>query len=384
MSARFRVAAAVASMSAGVVVLALACGPGPIGDLTAGRAATNPADAGNKCPNRAVWPDPPPDSGADLGTVPDVLLAVDQMRVDTGDFDAGLPKPLSYDLDHTCPCVEKPSCVPIDASIACPSNPDGRDNVSGPLLGDLSALVPGIQPSYLIKRIHEGIYTILFLIQQWNGTPNDPHVVVMARMSPGLNRRSDSGVFVPNFDGNDVWDVDENSIVEGDQLVNQDCNAVACIGQVDLTAYVTNGVLVARFDSIPLTLSTANGPLTLPFANAVVTGELSKDGSIYRLKNGQMAGRLPVTKLLAAATALQDPVTLRSLCPSDPSYALFKGSVCAAADLASDSAKDGTNAPCDALSEAVALTALSARVGVVRGVVQQQGDCPAVVDSCSR
>ncbi|MDF2697193.1 MAG: hypothetical protein K0S65_5576, partial [Labilithrix sp.] len=146
------------------VGLALACGPGNLGDLTSGR-----LDAGADVKldvDVCVHASPPERSdGGDGASVGDLFFAVEDLRVDTGEFDAGLPRPQSLDLDRTCSCLEPPSCLPPpDAGAPVCDGPDGRDNVTGPLLGNLALVLPALEPTFLTKRIHEGVYGVLFSV----------------------------------------------------------------------------------------------------------------------------------------------------------------------------------------------------------------------------
>jgi hypothetical protein len=380
-----RLRIAVVGIAAGALAVAgivIACGPGNIGDLTSGRLAaaadaTPDVDA-EVCPH-VVPPDPP--SGGDGASLPTLIFAAEDLRADTGEKDAGLPKPDSLDLDRTCTCLEPPSCVaPPDAGAAL-CEPDGRDNVAGAMLGTLSTILPVIEPAAFTKRIREGVYTMLLSLQSWNGQPNDPSVVVGVRVSVGLSR-PEAGEVLPKFDGNDVWDVDPGSLVQGDALAGKRCDEVGCVAIAsDVKAYVRDGQLVAHFDRVPLALSMGSGRLNIPFIGGVLLARITNDGNGYRV-SGEVAGRWTTADILASAYAIRDPVTNKSLCANPEGYAFFKDGVCSAADLAATPAQDRTGAPCAALSEAVRFVASPAKLGIVRQVTQEPSDCPPVMDKC--
>ncbi|MBX3214120.1 MAG: hypothetical protein KF850_18950 [Labilithrix sp.] len=365
------------------LLLAMACGPGNLADLTRGG-----ADAGARDEAAAVDADVclhagPPErpEGGDGPSVADLVFAVDALRIDTGDFDAGLSKPASIDLDRTCSCLEPPSCVaPPDAAPIC-DGPDGRDNVSGPLLGTLAVLLPALEPTFLTERIRQGVYGVILSVQKWNGEPNDPDVVVSLRMSVGIQQAGEDGG-APRFDGTDVWDIDPASIVAGGSLVGQDCDVVGCIGLAsDVAAYARDGVLVARFEQLPFTVSVGPGRLVLPFVGAVLTARVTREGGGYRIA-GELAGRWRADDILAGSAAIREPLTGSSLCKNAETYGYFKRSVCASVDLAGDPAEDRTGAPCAALSEAIAFRGSPAKLGKVRELVQEPGDCPGFQDTC--
>jgi hypothetical protein len=254
--------------------------------------------------------------------------------------------------------------------------------VTGPLLATLSLLVPGLEPTFIRDRIRDGSYGIIVSVQSWNGQPNDPNVLVSLRMAVGTENDPDGGDVRPKFDGNDVWTIDPGSIVAGETLVGMDCKDVGCVGlATDINAYVSNGVLVASFESLPLALTVGSGRLDIPFVGAVIVAQLTQGPGGYRLA-GEIAGRWPADRLLAAAGAIRDPVTKTSLCNNAQSYNLFKRSVCTSVDLAVMPSRDRTGAPCEAMSEAIRFTASQAKVGKVRLVVQEPSDCPGFTDTC--
>lgn len=382
-SGRARVALGLLTGPILALLLAMACGPGDLADLTRGAPDAGASEVAAAVDAGACVRAGPPErpDGGDGPSVADLVFAVDALRIDTGDFDAGLPKPEGVDLDGTCSCLEPPSCVaPPDAAPAC-DGPGGRDNVSGPLLGTLALLLPALEPTFLTQRIRQGVYGVLLSVQKWNGEPNDPDVVVSLRMSVGVQPTGDDGG-APRFDGNDVWDIDPASIVAGDSLVGQDCDAIGCIGLgSDVRAYVRDGVLVARFEQLPFTVSVGAGRLVLPFVGTVLTARITRDGGVHRIA-GELAGRWRTADILAGSAAIREPLTGSSLCENAETYGYFKRSVCSSADLAANPADDRTGAPCTALSEAVAFSGSPAKLGKVRELVQEPVDCPGFQDTC--
>lgn len=364
-----------------VTAAALACGPGDLSDLTRGNgdAAATTVDL---CPLRALAP-PPPAASTEAVSKPSITFAVDELRVETSDAPSPLPKPIGLDIDRACCGIEAPSCLPPPDAAPSTCQPDGSDNNTGNLLSRLSGFVPSLKPTYIHDRIHEGVFTLLMTIADWNGNDDDPHITAMARTSTGLNR-PDGAISLPNFDGNDVWDIDPTTVAGGADFLGQDCNVRPCIGQLATTAYVSKGYFVATFPQIPLTLVVAgNGMLTLPFTGATVVARISKDDKtgLYHTV-GEIDGRLPADKLLAASNALKDPSTGIDLCSSPQFFSLFKNGLCGAVDVAKNPADDHKGVPCGALSEAATFSAVPAKIGILRAVEQPPSTCPDQDISC--
>jgi hypothetical protein len=322
--------------------------------------------------------------GADSTNTADLLFAVDNLRFDTGEFDAGLDQPQGLDLDRTCSCPEPPSCIAAkDGGVLACDGPNGRDNVVGPLLANITAIAPALNPTFIYDRIHSGIFSILVSIQKWNGTPDDPDMLVSFRMALHIDAEgSDGGRPTPKFDGTDVWAVDPGSIVGGESGIDQDCHDVPCLGVgTDFTAYMRDGVLVANFASVPLVMNTAAGRVTLPFTDATLTARISGVDGQRRIA-GELAGRFPTSQVLLIAVVLTDPTTHKPICASPVAYSIFKKSVCEAADLAMDPANDHKQQPCDALSAALNFTGVPAEMGHIRKANPDPSECPGFADTC--
>ncbi len=220
-------------------------------------------------------------------------------------------------------------------------------------------------------------------LQKWNGTPNDPEVLVSILMSVGTEYDTQGRRIRPRFDGTDVWDVDLASILNGGNIVGQKCSESACIGRSDLNAYVRDGVLVANIEVINLSLGIeATRRLDLPFRGAKVVADLIPEGGSWRLR-GQVAGRIPTNELLKALTALRDPLLGTSLCGSSEIYTTFKLGVCGAADLSATPGEDRTGVTCSAISGAAAFDAIPAQLGIVKNSGNEPSQCPDFNDTCA-
>jgi hypothetical protein len=317
--------------------------------------------------------------------LPQQAFAFDAIRIDTTPAeDSGAPTPQGLDLDGHCNCVEAPSCIRLSDAGPSICSDGGRDDVTGTLLASLGSLT-GVTPAVLQTRLRQGVFSVLVVLTGWNGTDDDPVVTAMVMTSPGINV-PEGGTRIPAFDGSDVWDVDPAAVVDGALHNGEDCAAIHCVSlpsALDFEAYVAGGMLVAHFAKIPLAIVAARGTLTLPFVGATLLAKISKDDAgLYHLV-GELAGRLPANDLLLTSSTLTNPLDKTPICPGTDSYNLFKQGICAGADLQADPSLDDGKHPCDALSEAVSFSALTAHLGVLRTVVQADPVCPPINDSCT-
>lgn len=397
---RLRRAAFLIAMSGGIAAaIVMACGPGDLSDLTRGRPdASVPvvvvADAADAavCNHALAPPRPAVPDGPSISTL---TFVFDGVRFDNGAEDAGPPRPLGLDLDDTCTCaapkLEPESCVPPDAGgapRAC-DGVDGRDNAAGPLLAAAGASGNGVGPQVFQKQVRAGSFNVITTVSGWNGLPDDPSIIVGVELSGGVEgSQGDAGRSPPKFDGTDVWTVMPGSVLGGADLLGQDCRNVvpSCIAsKADANAYVTGGVFVAHLD-IALPIVTSSSSFTIELVAATVTARIVKEDTHYRAV-GEIDGRWPIATLLPSLARIPNPITPgRALCATDSGleiYALVKKSACENLDLATNPALDRTGAPCDAISNAISFTGVSATVGTVYQPANSIADCPDFHDTCA-
>jgi hypothetical protein len=392
-----RVAASLAIAAGAALGVNVACGPGDLGDLTAGRrdagGDTGVVVAASIC-NHASAPERP--KTPDGPNIPGLVFAFDAMRFDTDEQDGGLPKPQGLDLDRTCTCddpkLEGESCIPPDSGEkrAC-DGVDGRDNAAGPLLSAASAAAKGVGPAAFQKKIRAGVFNVLVTLDGWNGLPDDPNVVVGVQLSNGLEgSQNEAGApFPARFDGTDVWTVAPVSVLGGVDLIGTDCRLkpATCVPlKVDTTAYVRDSTLVAHLD-IALPLDSANGSFQIEFVGATTTAKIAKEGDHYRA-TGEVVGRWPLQRILPSLARLPNPLQSgRPLCATDSGlaiYQLVKSQACAAADLAATPAADRTSARCDALSNALTFSSVTATAGTIYQPPNGVPECADFADSCDK
>ena len=393
-----RAAVAVAVAAAAAAGVAVACGPGDLSDLTAGRAdAGTSVDTGivdSAVCNHASAPERP--TTPDAPNIPGITFAFDAVRFDTDEQDGGLPKPRGLDLDRTCTCddpkLEEESCVPPDSGEKRPCDGvDGRDNAAGPLLSAASVAGKGVGPAAFQKKIGAGVFNVLVTLDGWNGLPDDPAVVVGYALSNGLEgSQNEAGApGPPKFDGTDVWTVAPVSVLGGDGLVGLDCRLkpANCVPvKLDTSAYVRDGNLVAHLD-VSLPLDSASGAFQIEFVGATTVAKITKEGDHYRVV-GELVGRWPLQRILPSLARLQNPIAPgKPLCATDAGleiYRLIKKSACAGADLAANPAADRTSARCDALSNAITFSSVSATAGTIYQPEGGPAECADFTDSCEK
>ena len=392
-----RTLAALALAAGAGLGITVACGTGDISDLTAGRPDAGGVEGGSVDSSVCVHAAPPDrPTTPDGPNTPSLVFAFDAVRFDTDEQDGGLPKPLGLDLDMTCTCadpkLEPESCVPPDAGVKrlC-DGPDGRDNAAGPLLSAAAVAGKGSGPAAFQRKIEAGAFNVLMTLDGWNGLPDDPSVLVGLLLSNGMEGSQDDAGAAPRprFDGTDVWTIAPSSVLGGMDLAGTDCRTkrATCIpSRVDTAAYVRDGIVVAHLD-LQIPLESSLGAFQIDYLGATTRAKIVKDGDRYRA-TGEIVGRWPIQRLLPSLARLPNPVgSGRALCATDAGleiYALVKRNACEAVDLAANPAADRTSARCDALSNAITFTGVTATLGTIYQPAGEASECPDFTDTCEK
>jgi len=296
------------------------------------------------------------------------------------DVDGGNNELVGFDLDNACTCPGQPSCK--SSKPTC-DDPRGRDNAAGLMLASLSSISDAFKVDAVNARFAEGTMGLLFRVRNYNGTANDPQVETAVFLSNGTAGAEDGGTPIkPKLDGNDVWTVEPKSLLGGiapPYIPNPD--------NVDSSSYVVDGKLVASIARADISFSAAPGgasSLQAELAGVVVTADLASDGKGgFTISHAILAGRWPTGRFLTALATVQDPLGTDFLCGDSGVYASVKGMVCGARDITSSLQSDNTNAPCDALSFALRLSASPAKLGsVYAGAPPVQPCGPQWTDEC--
>ena len=351
----------------------------PVADAATDVAAP-PADAADSAPAvpsflcTGAQPPPPPSQDSLPSSVPTFWVAIRTVSYVTS-ADAG--PPLGFNLDGVCTCEDAgpPSCS--SGSVKHCDGPDGRDVAGNALLEVLNSFASGGGVSVnLNSQIASGQDTILIGIANYNGGLDDTEVALTSYIASGL-RGADGGYMPPQWDGNDAWDVDPAS-TGGSTMV--DGGYVYTPVFVSTQAYVSNGVLVARVPKAAFGL----GVGTVEATTVVLMGTLKRAPGSYGLVAGQVAGRVTSHSILSLVAVLQDPFnSAMDICGTDPTYVTVRQAVCGALDIAADSLKDNTGAPCDAISLGFGFEAFPARLGAPVSITSHVPGCDGAVDDCT-
>jgi hypothetical protein len=325
--------------------------------LTGGDASTPdamPDVAADSAPcNPVTWPGPPSSNeGTDAGSF---TIALHHVYL-TGTPDGG-SGPIGYDLDKHCTTTFAASCIPPPDSGTVVDDPDGVDDESVSLIKTLSFLSSGsLSDSALNAAIGSGQFSMLVRLINYNGVQNQTsaNLGFALQASPGVE-------FGASWNGNDRWYPATQDVYLGD--AGTDLPA-----QLAHTAYVNNGVLVALYDTAPLTLrfiipgggGYLSGPIDIKLTNVVITANVvARSDGKYDLANGIVAGRWPLANMVTSVGELN--LGDAGLCSTGVFAGVKQASICPAADLASNPPDDGTQR-CDAISVAISFDATAATV----------------------
>ncbi len=268
---------------------------------------------------------------------------------------------LGYDLDGRCTCPSTggapESCKPVVPK--APEHCDGKDgrDVSVNLTVVPTLLsTPGFSSDDLNNGFERGLFGLIAMVRNYNGTPNDREVEVSLFLSPGIAGATGT----PKWDGTDKFDFDPASV---DGTI--DAGTPTSL-YVDKTAYVRDGVLVAsKLNNVRLNFGFGVSALKLEVSSTSMTARITKTSSgKLTLTEGTIVGRLPTAALLKAVGPLPVPPIAGGadggvVCNSGFFYSgVVKPQICRAADLSSNPARDPVGsaeptASCDAVSFAL-------------------------------
>lgn len=343
------------------------------------------------CPH-AGPPGPPTIDDAPGETLPPFELAVDKADIDP----VTVP---GFDLDGLCTCDTRPftagdggpSCA-AKGGTTCDSD-GGIDNAVGAIASFSGVLEIDNIPNAFIAA---GRRTLLLQIAKYNGRANDAQVEVSAYPTEGI---TDQGCDASTFDpGNQVWTPGR---------CGEDRWSLSPIGVVTTgggsprpasgvgVGYVHDFHLVVRFGN-PVVIP-YGATADLRFSSTLLTGKIvpldvnlnPRDPSrppqgaeerLFRLEQGVLGGRIAPNNILTAIGPY--PQADASLCAT-PAWDLIRSAVCGGVDIrfTQASAIEPT-APCDALSIALGVVALPARIGAVSDAAIPTNPCGTDLLAC--
>jgi len=310
-----------------------------------GAGAGGSGSGGSACESATVAP-PPTD--APPGGQFDVFTATHTIDLGETHID---DRP-GLDLDGACTCCAAcdaaPTCAPsASAPEAVCDEVDGIsnagiDNDAAKLFAAFAAGFPGAMSTpILTTQIGLGTFGIVIRLFHYNGETDDDTVSVAVYGTLGATQP-------PTWTGNDAWRIRDDSLAMGFTSID---DALSLRDD----AYVTGGVLVARFDTTPLVLFLANG-LVVRLQDGLLTARVEKvAGGGFRLLDGTIGGTWSEGEVFAGFAGLEG-ADARTICTTNPSYeSSFKGPLCELRDALSGGG--AASAPCDAISFGMAFTA---------------------------
>jgi hypothetical protein len=288
---------------------------------------------------------------------------------------------IGIDLDATVTTGrDDASCQPreVDGEVvgqAVVDGDQGVDNAIGAvLLPTTSSALPCLEDNLAMTQ-GRGVGTILLWVQEWNGLPNDAHVVAMLTTAvdgtsedPTLVAFSDAdplnlvyrsgGQDVeapdPGWQDRDAWFLDPVDFDRDES--GAPSLTLPKVQQVD--AYVAFGRLV-----VPLLPDTAfkliagdgsvpsDGAMLVVVNGGVMMGDISEDHT--RLERGLFAGRFSLEKL-------GDTTAKIGMCAINAT--VIQTLLGQFADIQQSPEKDGTGAECDAFSTGVTFSGVAGRI----------------------
>jgi len=335
-----------------------------------------------KGPCLGAEPPPPPSASSPTGLSATFHVAIERIWYDPA-TDPSVA--LGYNLDKTCTCEGTPKGAPScvnDASPNCDGD-GGRDLAGNELLLMVDSFTKqGFAAAYN-ARIAAGEGTVVLEVGAYDLGMDDQSVALSSYGSGGLlsgDGGPEAGLLSPRWDGTDRWSVDPRSF-SGVQAVDAGWEYIPL--HVDTSAYVTGYNLVARLDTVQL--GVGGGELALEDAVLVasVQADITTGGHML---TGQIAGRLPIATLFAAASLSPDPSAYggQHYCGSDVVFqSLILPTLCNATDIMSAASKDHSGHGCDAVSLAIGFVARQVVLGPPHEAPSAPLGCDGSVASCT-
>ncbi len=314
-------------------------------DSTVDASSDASPDSSPQC-THTRWPDRPDDAG---GGTTSFISAVRFIDFGLGEDAGANLTPPGFDLDRFCTvtagdnsCGATLGSSDFQTYVADKGGLNGgTDNAGYGLLKYLGMVGDTIKQDKLNDSLAAGAYGILVRVSGWNGMPEDPDVFVEWFPMIGV-RGADGGLTAPRFDLNDAWIRDSAYW----NTLTYDTSSI-----IDQAAYVTGGKVVARLDSLAVSLPFYTSYLTIILHDGVVVADIVEASpSIYRLSNGTFAGRWSSRELLAGVKNVYHPLLGSYLCKSAMVYGQVKNTACPARDIMGLERNDGTDAGCNAVS----------------------------------
>jgi hypothetical protein len=316
----------------------------------------------------AVPPDPPgvpPDDGG----FNDIILALHSIDLGETQYAIG-PSTITIglDLDDQCTCEgQGPTCIGPNGNKDC-DGVAGRDNAAAGLFNLLTLALGSNEfgSQYFSDQMAGGRYTLLLRIRGYNGTGNDFNVEVDQYVSP-----STTGNLIPNWDGQDIWNISAACIDGGED------GSVDTPLYVDPNAYVTNGVLVANLPAVALNLGGESSVSITLTAGVIVASLVPQASGQYAILQGTIAARWKSSDVFKSVSSYRDNAG-NALCTNSAAYDIGHTAICDGLDILAEIASPA--AMCDALSIGANFTAGAAMLGPIVPYLSPDGGCTPATD----
>ena len=355
------------------------------------------ADSAIPDPCAHVRPPPKPlVDDAPNDKLPDIYLAL--RHVDLAPSTVNVVAP-GFDLDQSCTCDTRrgsafdgaPSCV-TGMKPFCDAD-GGVDNQIFNFARDYAAFIDVDQAANINGTIASGHQTVILVIKDYNGRANDSAVSFGTFSTEGMRQgpscpgsTTDSeGFSSPGWCGEDKWTASSTSVDGINGLF-----VPKSIG----TGYVSNYEFVVELNN-PAAVPFAG--YRLPLGSPVSAGHLvpldamlnpidtSAGPALDRIKywrvdKAVIAGRIPMTELLAAVGTIITPAAEGGaakppLCTT-ALFAQVKSALCSQIDINQNKSLDFIpNATCDAISIGIGITADSVRVDTIAPATPTSNVC---------
>ncbi|MDD9947085.1 MAG: hypothetical protein OXU20_38940 [Myxococcales bacterium] len=248
-----------------------------------------------------------------------------------------------FDLDGHCTRNgTDPGCVAPESFAEISDGPGGRDYGAN-LLAAENVLLGGGRIGDFTSAVNLDGGTLIVRVTGYNGRSTDRDVTVEAFWATLAHSRGTRGG--ARWDGSDVWlPFPHRSSDDGNDSVS-----------VARRAYVSEGILVARFDEIWI----RDSPFPpFPLFKVTLAGPLERNGDGVSLGRTDMASVVQLDVLLAEFAAVSE----RGIrCRPRAEYEIVRDVLCNYADIRARD-NDATK-PCDGLSSVVSISWSPARLG---------------------
>ena len=284
-----------------------------------------------------------------------------------------------FDLDGKCSCTfDGPSCTRpefVDVKKETCDDARGLDNGTGVALARINALAAGAISSILVNEgATQGLWTQIIRVRNYSGTPNDDHVTVAIYETPGLS--------TPSWNGTDIWPI-ANTSVGSSGTVDEPVD-------VDDTAYIRDGILVAHLSKTRIWLRASSLSLPIELVSVTLSAKIAEaTGGNWRLTEGTLAGKWPEPSLFKGLSAFRYDTNLeKKLCRDDIIYLQVKNMFCSATDILDPATANGSS-ECNAISFGMRFDTESVQLGAVTNPLPPpppacSGGFDPATDSCGK